>query len=117
MAPRSTPSSHPGRYLAALGVVLIVMLVSVLGGNLFSPADWHKSFVVGRGLDLSSGTSITLKATSPNGKAVSQGSMTKAIQIMTNRVESTGLTGASVVQQIYNDQASDPQRCVGATTQ
>ncbi len=99
MAPRSTPSSHPGRYLAALGVVLIVMLVGVLGGNLFSPADWHKSFVVGRGLDLSSGTSITLKATSPNGKAVSQGSMTKAIQIMTNRVESTGLTGASVVQQ------------------
>jgi preprotein translocase subunit SecD len=99
VAPRSTPSSHPGRYLAALGVVLIVMLVSVLGGNLFSPADWHKSFVVGRGLDLSSGTSITLKATSPNGKPVSQGSMTKAIQIMTNRVESTGLTGATVVQQ------------------
>ena len=102
MAPRSTPSSYPGRYLTALAVLLIVLLVSVLGGNLFRPADWHKSFKVGLGLDLSSGTSITLRALSPNGKPVSQGSMTKAIQIMTNRVEATGLTGASVVQQASN---------------
>ena len=99
MAPRSTPSSHPGRYLAALGVVIVVMLVSVLGGNIFKPADWHKSFVVGRGLDLSSGTSITLQALTPKGQTPSQGEMTKAIQIMTNRVEATGLTGSEVVQQ------------------
>ncbi len=65
MAPRSIPTSHPGRYLAALGVLIVVMLVSVLGGNIFKPADWHKSFVVGRGLDLSSGTSITLQALTP----------------------------------------------------
>ncbi len=99
MAPRSTPTSHPGRYLAALGVLIVVMLVSVLGGNILKPADWHKSFVVGRGLDLSSGTSITLQALTPKGQTPSQGEMTKAIQIMTNRVEATGLTGSSVVQQ------------------
>ena len=99
MAPRSTPPSHPGRYLAALVALLVVLLVSVLGVNVFKPSDWHKSFRVGLGLDLSSGTSITLKATAPNGGRVTQGSMTKAIQIMTNRVEATGLTGASVVQQ------------------
>ncbi|HXB51041.1 MAG TPA: protein translocase subunit SecD [Streptosporangiaceae bacterium] len=102
MAPRSTPSSYPGRYLTALVVLLIVMALSVLGGNIFKPADWHKSFKVGLGLDLSSGTSVTLRAVSPNGKPVSQGSMTKAIQIMTNRVEATGLTGSSVVQQGSN---------------
>jgi len=99
VAPRSTPSAYPGRYLTALVVLLLVMVVSVLGGNLLRPADWHKSFKVGLGLDLSSGTSITLKAVSPNGKPVNQGSMTKAIQIMTNRVEATGLSGSSVVQQ------------------
>jgi preprotein translocase subunit SecD len=99
VAPRSTPTSHPGRYLAALGVLIVVMLVSVLGGNIFKPADWHKSFVVGRGLDLSSGTSITLQALTPKGQTPSQGEMTKAIQIMTNRVEATGLTGSQVVQQ------------------
>jgi len=103
VAPRSTPSSYPGRYLTALVVLLIVMALSVLGGNIFKPADWHKSFKVGLGLDLSSGTAITLKAISPNGKPVSQGSMTKAIQIMTNRVQATGQSnGASVVQQGSN---------------
>jgi preprotein translocase subunit SecD len=75
------------------------MLVSVLGGNILKPGDWHKSFVVGRGLDLSSGTSITLQALTPKGQTPSQGEMTKAIQIMTNRVEATGLTGSQVIQQ------------------
>jgi len=103
LAPRSTPTSHPGRYLAALGVLIVVMLVSVLGGNILKPGDWHKSFVVGRGLDLSSGTSITLQALTPKGQTPSQGEMTKAIQIMTNRVESTGLTGSEVVQQGPNE--------------
>jgi len=103
VAPRSTPSSYPGRYLIALVVLLIVMLASVLGGNIFKPADWHKSFKVGLGLDLSSGTSITLKAVLPHGGTPSQGEMTKAIQIMTNRVEATGLTGSQVTQQGPNE--------------
>jgi preprotein translocase subunit SecD len=103
VAPRSTPSAYPGRYLTALVVLLLVMVVSVIGGNLARPADWHKSFKVGLGLDLSSGTAITLKAVSPNGKPVDQGSMTRAIQIMTDRVEATGLSGASVVQQGTNE--------------
>jgi preprotein translocase subunit SecD len=103
VAPRSTPTSYPWRYLAALGAVLIVMLVSVLGTNIFNPSDWHKSFVVGRGLDLSSGTSITLKAVTPNGKTPSSASMNKAVQIITDRVEATGLTGSSVVPQGNNE--------------
>jgi len=79
------------------------MLAGVLGGNIFKPADWHKSFVVGRGLDLSSGTSVTLQAVTPKkDQQPSQAAMTKAIQIITNRVDATGLTGASVVQQGKN---------------
>ncbi len=100
MAPPSTPNSRPGRYLTALVVLIVVMLAGVLGGRILKPSDWHKSFVVGRGLDLSSGTSVTLQAVTPKkGQQPSQAAMTKAIQIITNRVEATGLTGASVVQQ------------------
>jgi preprotein translocase subunit SecD len=99
VAPPSTKNSYPWRYITALIVVLVAMVVAVLGGNILKPADWHKSFVVGRGLDLSSGTSITLQAVLPHGGVPSQGSMTKAVQIITNRVESTGLTGATVVPQ------------------
>ncbi len=100
MAPSSTPNSRPGRYLTALVVLLIVMLAGVLGGRIFTPAEWHKSFVVGRGLDLSSGTSVTLLAqTGKHEPPPTQAAMTKAVQIITNRVEATGLTGASVVQQ------------------
>jgi preprotein translocase subunit SecD len=109
VAPPSTPTSHPGRYLTALVVLILLMLASVLGGNAFSPSHWHKSFYVGRGLDLSSGTSVTLQAvttrqpgqkTSPPPSAAA---MTKAVQIITNRVEATGLTGATVVPQGSNE--------------
>jgi preprotein translocase subunit SecD len=105
VAPPSTPAPHPWRYLAALGALLVVMVLSVLGGNIASPSNWHKSFVVGRGLDLSSGTSITLKAvtTKQPGQTTapppSAAAMAKAVQIITNRVEATGLTGATVVPQ------------------
>ena len=105
MAPPSTQTSHPWRYLTALAVLILVMLGSVFAGNALSPSQWHKSFVVGRGLDLSSGTSITLQAVTtrqPGQKTSpppSQAAMTKAVQIITNRVEATGLTGATVVPQ------------------
>ncbi len=109
MAPPSTSTSHPGRYLTALVVLLIVMLAGVLGSNILDPSHWHKSFYVGRGLDLSSGTSVTLEAvtqkqpgqkTSPPPSAAA---MAKAVQIITNRVEATGLTGATVVPQGSNE--------------
>jgi len=85
-------------------VLIVVMLAGVLGSRIFSPGGWHKSFVVGRGLDLSSGTSVTLQAvTGKPGQTPSKDAMNKAVQIITNRVEATGLTGATVVPQ-GNDQ-------------
>ena len=62
MAPPSNPQSHPGRYLAALAALLVVMVLGVLGSNIGSPSTFHKSFKVGLGLDLSSGTQVTLQA-------------------------------------------------------
>jgi preprotein translocase subunit SecD len=97
--PPTLKRSWPGRYLTALVLLLIVLLAGVLGGNIFKPSDWHNSFHVGLGLDLSSGTAITLQADTPGGKQPSSGEMTKAVQIMQDRVEATGLTGSTVVPQ------------------
>jgi preprotein translocase subunit SecD len=95
-----TTTSKPGRLLAALIVLTVIMLAGVVGKYAFQPANWHKGFKVGLGLDLSSGTTVTLKAVSTNpGKPPSQADMTTAISIMNNRVNSAGFTGASVEQQ------------------
>jgi preprotein translocase subunit SecD len=105
VAPPSNPQSRPGIYLAALVALFVVMLLGVIGSSLGSPADWHKQFKVGRGLDLSSGTQVTLvavPAVQKKGQTApppSAAAMNKAVQIITNRVEATGLTGSSVVKQ------------------
>ncbi len=95
-----TTTSKPGRLLAALIVLTVIMLAAVVGKYAFEPANWHKGFKVGLGLDLSSGTTVTLKAVSTNpGKPPSQSDMTTAISIMNSRVNNAGFTGASVEQQ------------------
>jgi preprotein translocase subunit SecD len=96
----STKTSRPGRLLAVLAALLIVMLAGVLRGDVIHPADWHNKFHVGLGLDLSSGTTVTLKAVPPKGNKIpSKGAMTQAISIMTARVNNQGFSGAVVQQQ------------------
>ena len=98
-----TTTSKPVRLLAALIVLIVIMLAAVVGKYAFQPANWHKGFKVGLGLDLSSGTTVTLKAVSTKpGQPPSQTDMNTAISIMENRVNSAGFSGASVVQQGSN---------------
>jgi preprotein translocase subunit SecD len=100
VAPPPPTTSRPGRYLAALAVLLIVMLLVVLGGYVFQPANWHKGFKVGLGLDLSSGTEVILKAVSAKkGQTPSSSAMNEAVKIMEDRVEGAGFNGASVQPQ------------------
>lgn len=99
MAP-SARTAYPGRLLAALAVLIILMLAGVLRGDILHPARWHDSFRVSLGLDLSGGTSVTLRAVPPHGHAVpSAGEMREAVAIMNQRVDNTGFTGAQVQQQ------------------
>jgi preprotein translocase subunit SecD len=96
----STKTSYPGRLLAALAVLIVIMLAGLLRGDIIHPAKWHDGFKVALGLDLSSGTTVTLKAVPPHGHAVpSAGEMTEAISIMNKRVNGAGFTGALVQQQ------------------
>jgi len=84
-----------------LAVLLIAMLAGVLGADIVSPASWHKNFKVGLGLDLSSGTTVTLKAVTQHGTP-SQSAMKEASSIMLSRVNGAGFTGAQVQQQGTN---------------
>jgi preprotein translocase subunit SecD len=99
VAPPAKSGSRPLRSLAALGALIVIMLLGILGGNLFSPAQWHKDVKVGLGLDLSSGTEISMTATTPSGGTPSSSEMQEAIAILTSRVNGTGNSGASVQTQ------------------
>jgi preprotein translocase subunit SecD len=99
VAPPRRSGPHPGRVLAALGVLILVMLIGITGKETFSPAKWQQQFKVGLGLDLSSGTQVVLKAYTLKGTPPTAGDMNQAINILESRVNGTGTTGASVVQQ------------------
>jgi preprotein translocase subunit SecD len=94
---------HPGRALAALVVLIVIMLLGVLGGDLVSPGHWHEDFKVRLGLDLSSGTQVTMKATPPTGGIPSTAEMNEAISIILARVNGTGNSGALVQTQGSQD--------------
>ena len=102
MAPPSRSGSHPGRALAALGVLLLVMFFSITGSQTFNPGNWHNQFKVGLGLDLSSGTQVVLQAATPNNTPPSTGSMQQAISVLESRVNGTGSSGAQVQQTASN---------------
>jgi preprotein translocase subunit SecD len=103
VAPPAKSVPHPGRALAALGVLIVVMLLGILGGNLFSPGHWHKDFKINLGLDLSSGTQVTMKATTLSGGIPTSADMNSAVTIITNRVNGTGNSGAEVQTQGNQD--------------
>lgn len=102
MAPPRRAGAHPGRALAVLAVLILVMLVGILGKDTFSPGNWHSRFKVGLGLDLSSGTQVVLQAQVPNGHTPSAGDMNQAISIIQSRVDGTGNANATVQQQSAN---------------
>jgi preprotein translocase subunit SecD len=103
VAPPSKTGSKPGRALATLAALIIVMLIGIIGTDLGTPSNWHKDFKVGLGLDLSSGTQATLQAVTAGNKPPSPGEMQQAVAIINNRVNSTGSTGVSVQQQGNSD--------------
>jgi preprotein translocase subunit SecD len=85
-------------------VLIVVLLVGVLASSLFQPASWHKRFKVGLGLDLTSGTTLTLQALPPKGTTPTQlaTDMGTAESIMNSRVNGAGFNGASVTTEGTN---------------
>jgi preprotein translocase subunit SecD len=75
------------------------MLISVLGNETLSPGKWHQKSKVELGLDLSSGTSVVLKAETRDGKPPASGELQQAQTVLLSRVDGTGNSGAQVQQQ------------------
>jgi len=103
VAPPRKSGSKPGRALAALVALIVLMLIGIVGANAFSPGKWHKDFKIGLGLDLSSGTQATLQAVTAKGKTPPPADMDQAVAIINSRVNATGNTGVSVQRQGAND--------------
>ncbi len=96
-------TSRPGRYLAVLAALLIVMLATIIGSAFVHPGSWHNKFKVGLGLDLSNGTTITIKAVAPHNTTPTSSQMLQSIAILNSRVNGQGFTGAKVQQQGNNN--------------
>jgi preprotein translocase subunit SecD len=83
--------------------LIVVLLIGVLGGSLSQPSHWHSRFWIGKGLDISSGITITLQAVPPPGvsstSAQMQADLNTAQAIMNSRVNGAGFNGASVTTQ------------------
>ena len=88
--PPSQGSAHQLRWLALFGV-----LVAAIYALVFFTGD--KSPTPKLGIDLQGGTRVTLTARTPDGNRPSQDSLTKAQQIIENRVNGLGVSGSEVV--------------------
>jgi preprotein translocase subunit SecD len=103
LAPPRKSGSRPGRALAALVALIVILLIGIVGANAFSPGKWHQDFRIGLGLDLSSGTQVTLRAVTQKGKTPPDADMKQAVAIIQSRVNSSGTSGVSVQQQGASD--------------
>ena len=82
-----------------LAVLVVAMFLSIVGGDIASPGKWHQDLRVKLGLDLTSGTTVTLKAVTPKGTPPKASEMATAVSILRNRVNASGFTEAVVDQQ------------------
>src|ERR1700685_1494718 len=116
MAAPAKTAPRPWRALAALAALIVIMLVGILGGSLSSPAHWHKDFKVGLGLDLSSGTQVTMQATTPTWGNPSGAEMNEAKSIILARNHGSGKSGAGVQPEGRQDlNVSVPGKTTGQT--
>jgi preprotein translocase subunit SecD len=85
---------RPSRYLAVLALIFVVLYSAVFFGGPDKIADKFKPKL---GLDLVGGTTLTLIATTQNGKAPDGDALEQARQIIANRVDGLGVAEAQVV--------------------
>jgi len=82
-----------------LVAIIVVLLLAIVGSDIGSPGKWSQAFNVRLGLDLTSGTTVSLAAVPVHGSKVTEAQMATAQSIMFNRVNSAGFTEAQVVPQ------------------
>jgi len=88
-----------------LAALIVVLFLAIVGGSIGQPAKWGSDFKVHLGLDLTSGTTVTLQASKPKGVSDAEfaADMSQAKNIMASRVNGAGFTEAQVQQQGSNE--------------
>jgi len=87
---------HPGRQLAVLGLVFVVLYLFVFFGS-GATGSFADRLHPKLGLDLVGGTQATYQASLANGQVPSQDSMNEARNIIESRVNALGVSEAEVV--------------------
>lgn len=95
MATTNTKKPHPWRPLIGLFAVILVMLGALLAGTKWSDASWAPKLA----LDLEGGTQIILQAVTTNDEPVSTEDINQAIEIIRQRVDSSGVAEAEITSQ------------------
>ena len=95
MATTNTKKPRRWRPLIGLLAVVLVLLGSIFAGNKWSDATWTPKLA----LDLEGGTQIILQAVTSNNESVSSEEINQAIEIIRQRVDSSGVSEAEITSQ------------------
>lgn len=93
------PSYRPGLRLGAVLLVMAALYATMFGTGHTTPK---------LGLDLQGGTTVTLTPNPPAGTKVTSGQLSAAVDIIRQRVNGLGVSGADVVRQGTNVSVSVP---------
>ena len=95
MAAASTQRSHATRSLVILGVLVLALAGLLVGANIWSDAGPAPKL----GLDLKGGTQMVLEPKVTGGESVSPEQLSQARDIIVQRVDAGGVSGAEVTTQ------------------
>ena len=96
MPPRSTTSAaRPWRTLTLLIILIAAIYGSIAAGVKFSDASWTPNLA----LDLEGGTQIILEPQVDNGAEITQEDIDQAIEVIRQRVDSSGVSEAEITSQ------------------
>ena len=95
MGAASTQRSHATRSLVVLGVLALALAGLLAGANIWSDGSMAPKL----GLDLKGGTQIVLEPKVTGGQTVTQEQLSQARDIIVQRVDAGGVSGAEVTTQ------------------
>lgn len=95
MATTNRSTSRPGRSLLGLGLIVLVLFATIGIGAWKSDASWTPKLA----LDLEGGTQIILQPVTTDGQAVTSEDINQAIEIIRQRVDSSGVSEAEITSQ------------------
>lgn len=96
MPPRSSSSAaRPWRTLSILIILLVAIFGGLAAGVKFSNASWAPNLA----LDLEGGTQIILEPQVDNGAEITQEDIDQAIEVIRQRVDSSGVSEAEITSQ------------------